>query len=331
MNNRRKLIVALGASALTSPFALFGQPQGKVWRIGYLSTLSRQASLDAAGVVEAFLLGLRELGYVEGKNLVIEWRFADGNYERLPSLATELVQLKVEVILGSGTPATSAAQKATTIIPIVMASSNDPIGSGFVKSLARPGGNITGLSNFAGDVSSKYLEMLTSMVPKLSRVAVLLSPSNSGHRVILEGVEMAARRIGVKVLPVEARGPEDIKSAFSRMAGERVGAVIVATDALFNEHRRLIAELAVKHRLPSIAANRIYPEAGGLMSYGQNLAKNYRRAATYVDKIFKGAKPGDLPVEQPMTLELIINRKTAKELGLTIPQSLLISADKVIE
>ena len=326
MNTRRKLVMALGASALTASFGSFPQQQGKVWRVGFLGT-----STASGYAPEALRAGLRELGYVDGKNLVIEWRFAEGKNERLPGLATELVNLKVDVIVAQGTPATSAAQKATTNIPIVMATIGDPVGAGFVKSLARPGGNITGLTNISGDISAKHLEMLLSMVPKLSRVVVLVNPENPSNTMALRNVQAAARRTGVTILSFEARAPQEIENAFSQMPRQKAGALIVARDAFFNQQVRQIAELAAKNRLPTICGIREYVEAGGLMSYGHNQADNYRRAATYVDKIFKGAKPSDLPVEQPTKFELFINRKTAKALGLTIPQSLLISADKVIE
>jgi len=330
VNNRRKLIVALGASVIVAPFGSFAQQQGKVWRVGFLSQRGRPDSLDS-DQYGAFPRGMRELGYVEGKNLMIEWRFADNDIGRLSALAEEFVRLKVDVIVAIGSAATSAAQKATVTIPIIMGSTGDPVGSGFVKNLARPGGNITGITNLITEVAPKYLEMLRSMLPRLSRVAVLLNPANSAHGAILKSVQSAAQRAGMTILPEEARAPEEIDSAFSRMARQNAGAVYVVQDSLFTQQRRQIVELEAKHRLPSITAPREHPEAGGLMSYGPNYADNYRRAATYVDKIFKGAKPADLPVEQPTKFELIINGKTAKALGLTIPQSLLISADKVIE
>ncbi len=330
MNNRRKLLVALGASALVAPLSSIGQQQGKVWRIGFLYLLSRQSAVDA-GRNREFLEGMRELGYVEGKNLEIEWRFADGKSQRLPGFAAELIQLKVDIIVTAGTAATSAVQKVTTTIPIVMADASNPVGSGFVKSLAHPGGNITGLSSISTDLSPKQLEMLQSMVPKLSRVAVMVNPGNSAHIATLKNVRAAAQRAGIKIVPVEARTPQEIENAFSVMARENAGAVIVASDSLFFQLQRQIAQLAAKNRLPSISTRRDYVEAGLLMSYGQHVEDNFRRAATYVAKIFKGAKPGDLPVEQPSTFELFINGKTAKALGLAIPQSLLISADKVIE
>ena len=330
MNARRSLILALGAAALATPLGTFAQQSGKVWRVGFLSPRRRPASLDS-DYYGAFPRRMRELGYVEGRNLIIEWRFADGEYERLPGMAAELVQLKVDVIMALGPPGAIAAQKATTTIPIVIVVSTDPVGSGLVKSLAQPGGNITGLSNLAGDLSSKHLEMLLALVPKLSRVAVLVNPGNAAHARILMNVQAAAQKGGIRVLPVEAQTPQEIERAFSTMAREHAGAVIVVLDPLFIQQVLQIAEQATRHRLPSIFANREYAEVGGLMSYGQNQVDIYRRAAGYVDRILKGAKPSDLPVEQPTTLELFINRKTAKVLGLTIPQSLLISANKVIE
>ena len=330
MNNRRKLIVALGAGALAAPIAIFAQPPGKVWRVGFLSFRGHPVSLDA-DVFGAFRLGMREHGYVEGKNLVIEWRFADSKFERLPDLAAELVRLQVDVIVSSGTVSTSAAQKATATIPIVMETNTDPVGSGFVKTLARPGGNITGFSNISVDLSPKHLEMLLAMVPRLSRVAVLVNPANSSHALTVKSVRSAAQRTSTKILPVEARTAPEIEQAFTAMAREKAGAVIVPRDGLFIPHARQIAQLAAKNRLPSIATFREYVEAGGLLSYGSSLTDGYRHAATHVDKILRGAKPGDIPVEQPTRFELVINGKTAKALGLKIPQSLLISADKVIE
>jgi putative ABC transport system substrate-binding protein len=330
MNNRRKLIVALGAGVLGTPFGSFAQPPGKVWRVGVLVPISRPAFIGT-DFFDAFPRGMRELGYVEGKNLVIEWRFADGNSERLPGLAAELVQLKVDVILAVATPATAAVHKATSTIPVVTVNAGDPIGSGFIKSLARPEGNITGLTNMAADMSVKHLEMLRDMVPKLSHVAFMLNPGNQANFNSLRIIQAVAPKANVKILKVEASTPQEIDNAFIAMAREKVGAVIVTAHSLFLQQRRQIAELAAKYRLPSASARREQVEAGFLMSYGPNDADMFRRAATYVDKIFKGARPGDLPVEQPTKFEMFINGKTAKALGLTIPQSLLIMADKVIE
>jgi putative ABC transport system substrate-binding protein len=330
MNNRRKLLVALGAAVLIAPFAAWAQQKGKVWRIGFIAQRSRPVSIDS-DVIGGFPRGMRELGYVEGKNLVIEWRFSEQRTELLPVLAAELVQLKVDVIVALASPAISAAQKATATIPIVMAGTGDPVGSGFVKSLARPGGNITGLSNMAEDIHPKLLELLIAIAPRRARVAVLLDSASLSRSTILKGIRTAAQNSGVKILPVEVRNSIEIESAFHIITKENAQAVIVSRSGFLNQQGRQIAELAAKNRLPSISATPDYVEAGGLMSYGPNSAINFRRAATYVDKIIKGAKPADLPVEQPTTFELFINGKTAKALGLKIPQSLLISADKVIE
>ncbi len=330
MNTRRRLVLALGAAYIAAPPGSLAQQQGRVWRVGFLSPRRRPVSLDS-DYYGAFPRRMNELGYVEGRNLIIEWRFANGEYERLPGMAAELVRLQVDVIMALGPPGAIAAQKATSTIPIVMVVSIDPVSAGFVKSLAQPGGNITGLSNLAGDLSSKHLEMLADMVPKLSRVAVLLNPANPAHATILNNVQAAARKPGMTILPVKAQTPQEIETAFSTMAHERAGAVLVALDPLFIQQVPQIALLATRHRLPSIFSNREYAEAGGLMSYGQNQVDIYRRAAGYVDRIFKGAKPGDLPVEQPTTLELVINSKTARALGLAVPQSMLARADSVIE
>jgi putative ABC transport system substrate-binding protein len=330
MNNRRKLLVALGAGALAAPFSSFAQQQGKVWRVGFLAQRSRPASLDS-DIYGAFPRGMREFGYVEGKNLVIEWRFADGKVERLPGLAAELVRLKVDVIVAGATPSVQAAHLATTTIPIVLVAVPDPVGEGFVTSLSRPGGNITGLSTIGTEVSIKQLELLRAVVPKLSRVAVLFNPLNPSDSLILEQIHGAAYTTGVKVFPVEASTASQIETGFGGMTRARTGGLIVAADELFYGQRAQIAKLAVRNHLPTIFSDWELTEAGGLMSYGQNLAEHYRRAATYVDKILKGAKPGDLPVEQPTILELVINHKTVKALGIKIPNSILLRVDRVIE
>ena len=329
MNKRRKLIAGLGGVLLAGPAIAFAQSKDKVWRVGILATRNRPALLDSDAFGQ-FMRGMRELGYIEGKNLQVEFRWAEGKYERLSGLAAELVQLKVDVIVAAGAQDIDAARKATSTIPIVMATSPDPVVSGFAKTLAHPGGNITGLTNFTVDISPKLFEMLQSMVPKLSRLAVMMNPVNSSHAGVLQSVESAAQKAGVKVLPVEARSAVEIERAFSTMAQAKAGGVLVPRDGFYIQQLDQIAKLAAKHRLPSISGYRQYVEAGGLMSYGQNAGESFRRAATYVDKIFKGAKPGDLPIEQPTTFELYINGRTAKALGLTIPQSLRISADKVL-
>jgi len=330
MNNRRKLVMALGVAAMAAPFASLAQQHGKVWRVGFLA--SRHVDfLDSDSYYGPFRQGMHELGYVDGKNLVIEWRSAEGSNDRLPALATELVNLKVDVIVTVGAPGIGAAQTATTTIPIVMGGTSDPVGFGFVKSLGRPAGNITGLSNMAGDVRLKQLEMLLAIVPNLSRVVVLVNPSNTASIKNLEIVQAAAHKRGVTSLRADAGTPEEIDNAFSWMRQQNAGALIVVLDQFLLQQKSQIAALTTKYRLPCATSDRAYSEAGVLMSYGINLGDQYRRAATYVDKILKGAKPADLPVEQPTKFELVINAKTAKALGLTIPRALLTSADKVIE
>ena len=330
MNRRRKLIAALGAGAVALPLRSFAQKQEKVWRIGILALRNRPVNLET-DVFGAFQRGMRELGYVEGKNFVLEARWAAGNYERIPQLAAELVAMKVDVIVVAGAQDISAAQKATRTIPIVMATAPDPVGSGFVRSLAHPGGNITGLSNVGVDISAKQLEMLLSIVPAVTRIAMLINPANSSHATALKNVQAAGRQTGIRIIPMQAGTAREIEQVFLPMVREKAGALLVARDGFFIQQVSQIAGLALKHRLPSISGYRSYAEAGGLMSYGQNPYESFKRAAVFVDKILKGAKPADLPVEQPTKFELIINRKSAKSLGLTIPQSLLISADKVIE
>ena len=274
---------------------------------------------------------MRELGYVEGKNLVMEGRFADGKSDRLSSLAAELVMLKVDVIVVAGSDAGRAAQRATTTIPIVLGTAADPIGAGLAASLARPGGNVTGLSLIATDLGPKHLEILVTAFPKLSRVAVLLNPNNSAHPALLQSVLAAAQKVNVTIVSVDARTPDDLEQGFATMNRERAGAVMVSIDIFLASQARNIAELAVKHQLPSIFGYREPVAAGGLMSYGHNLSEFYRYAATYVDKILKGAKPSELPIEQPTKFELVINRKTANALGITMPKDLLLRADEVIE
>ena len=324
---RRELLIAFGLSALAAPLGCFAQQQRpKVARIGLLEPASSYAKGR-----EALIAGLRELGYVEGKNIIIESRWAEGKYERLPGLAAEMVQMKVDVIVAASPPAIQAAQQATTTIPIVMVRTSDPVGSGLVASLSRPGRNITGLSNINVDVSSKYLELLRAAVPKLSRVTVLVNPGMSTHPNYLKRIQATEKTTGVKISPAQASTASQIEAAFGAMTRERAGALIVLPDPFFYAQARRIAELAAQHRLPTMFGTRDPVESGALMSYGQNAAEHYYRAATYVDKILKGAKPGDLPVEQPTRIELVINLKTAKAIGLTIPPELLLRADKVIE
>jgi putative ABC transport system substrate-binding protein len=331
MNNRRKLVIVLGAGALTASFGSFAQQQNKIWRVGFLSQTIRPASLSDRDTYAAFLRAMRDLGYVEGKNLVIEWRFAGNKPDSLAALAAELVQLNVDVLVTAGILTSLSAQKATTTIPIVMVNVGDPVNMGLVKSLARPGGNITGLSSLNSDTGPKRLELLLEMVPKLTRVAVLVNPANPSNMKALESFQAAAQKRRVELLRAEARTPQEIDSAFSLIREQNAGALIVASEPLLTQQTSQIVQLAAKNRLPSVSAIPGYAEDGGLMSYGVNSTDQYRRAATFVDKILKGAKPADLPIEQPTKFELVINMKTAKALGLTIPQSLLISADRVIE
>ena len=328
--NRRGMLVVLGACALSRPFTLRAQGQGKVWRVGFLSA-RRVDSIQSDVVFSGFHRGMRELGYVDGKNLTIELRSAQGNYERLAELAANLVESRVDVIVAVGATAVRAAQKATTTIPIVMGTAGDPVGSGFVKSLARPGGNIIGLTDVASDMGFKLLDMLLSAVPGTRHVAVLLNPGNPSHTAYLASIVEGGRSTGAKILRLPARTESDIAGAFSTMAKENVGGVIALPDPFFNTQQRQIAELAAKLRLPCISGFRHYVHLGGLMNYGPDFSESLRRAASYVDKIFKGANPADLPVEQSSRFELAVNLKTAKALGLTIPGSLLVRADEVVQ
>jgi putative ABC transport system substrate-binding protein len=270
------------------------------------------------------------LGYVEGQNIAIEARWAEGKYERLPGLAAELVRLKMDTIVAYGV-AIQAAQQATGTIPIVMAAVIDPVGADFVASLARPGGNITGLSSMAPEMVGKQLELLKEVVPAVSRVALLGNPANQGNAAQMREAQDTARQLGVQLQPLEVRSPAEIDGAFAAITAERAGAVIVFADAVLLDHRRRIADLAARRRLPMVSVMVENVEAGGLMAYGPSIAERFRRAATYVAKILKGAKPADLPVEQPIKFELVINMKTAKALGLTIPQSVLLRADELIQ
>jgi len=327
---RRDFIQAIAGGLLAAPFAAEAQQAAKIARIGYLvGDLTASTHLR-----EAFRQGLRDLGYVESRNLVIEYRSAEGKSERLPALAAELVALKVDVIVAPNTPAALAAKQATRTLPIVFIGVGDPVTSGLVISLARPGGNVTGLSVLSPELVGKWLELLKQAVPGVSRVAALWQPGAMDERSeteMFKGAEVAAQALGVRLQFVEARGPADFERAFSDMTRARAGALTVRPAPMFVSERRRLVDLAAKNRLPAVYAWREFVDAGGLMAYGPNLADLYRRAATYVDKILKGAKPGDLPVEQPTKFELVVNLKTAKTLGLTIPPSVLGRADQVIE
>jgi ABC-type uncharacterized transport system substrate-binding protein len=326
--DRRAFISTLAGGLLAVPLAAEAREPGKVARIGMLSQGSPTFSPQLR---EAFRQQLRELGYVEGQNIVIEYRWAEGRAERLPDLAAELVSLNVDVIVAGGTPAPLAAKHATRTIPIVMTAAGDPVGSGLVASLARPGGNVTGLSARSPELGGKRLQLLKEVVPGLSRVAVLWNAANPYAALVVRETETAARTLGLQVQSLEVRGPDDFENALPGAIRGRAGALIVVEDPLTFLYLKRIAEFAAQNRLPATYGYREFAEAGGLMTVGPNLADLYRRAAIYVDKILKGAKPADLPVEQATKFELVINLKTAKALGLTIPPSLLQRADQVIE
>ena len=313
---RRAFITSLGGAAVW-PLAARAQQSSKLWRIGFLSAVSRELSSHAA-----LEQGMHELGYVEGKDFVLEWRSVEGKYERFPEIIGELVRLKVDVFVTGVTASLPALQRATTTIPVVMAYSTDPVGNGLVASLVHPGGNITGLAGSSDDSSPKQLELLTTIVPNVSRET---------YSSVLKRAQDAAQKVGLSVVPMEARNAQEIEKAFAAFAEERIPAVVVASDAIFFGQRQRVAELALSNRLPTIFSLREYAAAGGLMSYGENIADFFRRSAFYVDKIFKGARPGELPVEQPTRFNLVINRKTADVLGVTIPPQLYIFADEVIE
>ena len=315
------MLLALCASAEAQ------QPK-KVPRIGFLSGTSASGS---AGNLEAFRQGLRDIGYVEGRNITLEYRYAEGKYDRLPELAAELVHLNVALIVVDNSTVALAVKQATTTIPIVLGSSGHPIATGLVTNLARPGGNITGFSFVATELSAKRLELLKETVPKVSRVAFLWHPNVRGDLVALKETESAAPALGIKLQPLKGRDREAIETAFLAMARERAQALIALQSATNVTYQKLIAELAAKQRLPSMFGRKEFVDAGGLMSYGAQIPDLFRRAATYVDKILKGDKPGDLPVQQPTKFEFIINLKTAKQIGLTIPPNVLVRADRVIK
>jgi putative tryptophan/tyrosine transport system substrate-binding protein len=325
---RRAFLGGLGALS-AAPSCAWAQPASRVYRIGILGSGPVPAQADP--VIEVFWGRLRELGYVEDRNLVVERRSSEGRNERYRALATELVNLKVDLIVAPGTAAAAAAKEATSTIPIVTVLVGDPVGSRLITSLARPGGNVTGMSSAAADITAKQLELLKEVVPRLSRVAVLSNPTAPLHATILKDLEVAARTLRVRLQPIEVRTPQDIESAFTAMTKARAEALFPVDEVFMYKQRRRVAGLAVQHRLPTVCSQRLYPEAGALMSYGASFADLFRRAATYVDKILKGAKPADLPVEQPTTFELVINLKTAKALRLTIPPSLLQRADELIQ
>jgi putative ABC transport system substrate-binding protein len=329
--DRRTFLAGTGA-VLLAALALVAAPGSaagqstKVWRIGFLGGASAE---DVP--LSSLRDGLRELGYVHGKNIAFEYKFAETRNERLPGLASELVRSKLDLIVTHGTPATRAAKQVTSTIPIVMVATGDPVGTGLVASLARPGSNVTGLSGIDAGLAAKRLELLKGAVPKLSRVAVLRNPANPSGGPQLAETEAAARSLGIQTQLIEVRDPRELEVAFSMMTKARADAFTVIPDPLFLSQRKRIADLAMTNGLPSVFGRNENVEAGGLMSYGPTLAQLFRQAGTYVDKILKGARPADLPVEEPTRTYLMINRKTAKALGLTIPQEVLLRADQLIE
>jgi putative ABC transport system substrate-binding protein len=326
---RAALAAALSIGLMAAPLAVDAQqPSEKVYRIGILETTSQ--TLNAANV-DAFKLGLKELGYAEGRNLAIEYRSAEGRAERFPDLASELVRLNVDLIVTRGTPAALAAKNATSAIPVVMAAIGEPVNTTVVANLAHPGGNVTGLSAFVSELGAKRMELLKQTVPRVARVTALFNMSNPVAPPQWKEVERAARVLNIQPQLFDVRTPEDFTAAFGAAVRQRADAVVVGIDAVTQANRWPIADLALKNRLPTISPAREFVDAGGLVSYGVSYPDLYRRAARFVDKIFRGAKAGDLPVEQPTKFELVINMKTAKALGLTIPPSLLLRADHIIE
>ena len=325
---RRDFITLLGGAAAAWPLRAGAQQAGKVYRIGVLEMTS--ATLNVANVY-ALRAGLRQLGYFEGQNLVIEYRSVDGRDDRFPGLARELLALKVDVIVTRGTPAAKAAKNATSTVPVVMAASGDPLGTGLVTSLSRPGGNITGLSAIVGELAPKRLELIREIVPGLARIAVLANTSNDAVRRDWARIETAARSLGVQSQLLDLRESDALGPTFDDASARRADALVVVIDAITQANQQRIVDLAMKHRLPAIYSSREFVDAGGLISYGVSYPDLYRRVATYVDKILKGTKPADLPVEQPTKLELVINLKTAKALGLELPATVLARADEVIE
>ena len=325
MIERRTLLIGLAVLAAPS-IAIAQQPAAKVPRIGVIGDQSPKEPR-----IEAFRQGLRELGYIEGKNIVIEYRYAYGVVDRFAELTAELLALKVDVLVVGGAVTAHTAKNQTTTVPIIFAIAGDPVGTGLVTSLSRPGGNVTGLSALITETSSKQLELLKAIAPKISRVAILINPVNSGSRLAVTRTREAARALALDVQVVEVRRRNELASAFAALTAWRAGAVLVVPDPMFGNELIEISRLAATYQLPAIYNRREFAEAGGLLAYGPSYSDNYRRAATYVDKILRGAKPADLPVEQPTRFELVINLKTAKLFGITIPQSVLVRADEVIE
>ncbi len=324
---RREFLIGLGA-ALAWALPARAQLPRTMYRVGFLGNST--AALEA-DLIEPFRQGLRDLGYEEGRNITIEYRWAEGKYERLPALIAELVALNLDVMVTAGTPATLAVKKAAISVPLVMAAIGDPVGISVVASLARPAGNITGLSAMAPDLEGKRLQLLGEVVPKLSHVAVIWNPLNEFQEISIRQLNAAAATLQIKVQPVAVRVAEDLDAAFATLVRDKPKALIILADRIFLHNRARLIDFATRNRLPGVYAYRELVEAGGLMSYGPSYEDMHRRAATYVDKILKGAKPADLPIEQPTKFNLVINRKAAEALGLTIPPSILVRADEMIE
>ena len=325
---RRQFITLLGGAAATWPLAARAQKPAKIPRIGFLGNSTATMEANLIGPLRD---GLRELGYEEGRNVIIEFRWADGKYDQFPALVAELLAAKVDVIITAGTPATLAIKKATSTVPLVFIAVGDPVGTGVVPNLGRPGGNITGLSSIAPDLEGKRLELLREVVPKLSHVAFFLNPANAFHTASMRQARVAAQSLGIKLQPMEVNKSEQLDGAFASIVKEKPDALLILADRVFLHNRKRMMEFAIQQRLPSVNAYRELVEAGGLISYGPSYEDMHRRAAVYVDKILKGTKPADLPIEQPTKFTLLINLKTAKTLGLTVPPTLVARADELIE
>ena len=327
MNTRRKLLIALGAGALTAPLSSIAQPPPKIRRIGFLGSATAAANVQR---MDALRAGLRDLGYIEGKNIAIEYRWADGKYERLPELAAELVRLKVDIIVTHGTPGSLAAKQATSTIPIVIALISDPVATGIVASLRQPGGNITGLMFFTQELQEKRLELIRQVLPGAKRVAILTNADNASIKAMIPPLEAVGKVLKLEVRRFDVRGPADFEKAFEAMVAARVDAVVPIDDAMLIANDQAIANQAAKRRLPLVAWNEAV-EKGGFLAYGVDFPDMFRRSASYVDRIFKGSRPADLPVERSTKFELVVNMKTTKALGIKLPQSVQVRADRVIE
>jgi putative ABC transport system substrate-binding protein len=325
---RREFVTVLGGAAVAWPLAARAQQSAKVPRVGFMGNSTEALE---ANLVRPFREGLRELGYQEDRNIVVEYRWAEGKYGRFPALIAELLAANVDVIVTAGTPAAIAVKKATTSVPLVMVAVGDPVGTGLVPSLARPGGNLTGLSSIAPDLEGKRLELLREVVPKLAHVGVFFNPANLFHTVSMRNARTAAKALGIGLLPLTVRVSQDLDGAFATILKEKPDALLVLADRVYLHERKRMMDFALQHRLPNANAHKEMVDAGGLMSYGPSYEDMHRRAADYVDKILKGAKPGDLPIQQPTKFDLKVNLKAAKALGIDVPPALVARADEVIE